>query len=451
MLGFSHPIRKKIKTSHPHNGDRFIPDRPTSEDIDVFTSDRTPLRASPFANYLYSSLFDMTPTALFNRRLFSYTGLSRKQHLNTSSLFSPKDVEITTDAPSRKAWLQQTKILDAPGIPLDFYLNLLSFSTAGRMMTAVESEDEPNSFQIASVFTTQGLKDKQLVLFDPIQKTPSAVAALGDDGVISGWSDGILRKYLFDGNTAPSQQLYITRYAKINALVVSSPHTCLSGTARGDLGLVDFRTPHAINAGTNVNEQPEAHEQIAGLAFNGEHYVATGANDNKVKVWDLRYLDAPLFTNHSHSAAVKALAFDPLSKNHLISGGGSACCCLYSSNIMTLTTRLLVNTGAQVTGVHWFQDDPRYLVTGHGYNQSAVKLWHRKNDAFTLTYDSKILTNETNRILYLAGSPSNNDIAVVDSNECIRFFKPIGLKSSVKNNASNERYPTMLPGGPTIR
>ena len=63
----------------------------------------------------------------------------------------------------------------------------------------------------------------------------------------------------------------------------------------------------------------------------------------------------------------------------------------------------------------------------------------------------KILTNETNRILYLAGSPSNNDIAVVDSNECIRFFKPIGLKSSVKNNASNERYPTMLPGGPTIR
>ena len=54
---------------------------------------------------------------------------------------------------------------------------------------------------------------------------------------------------------------------------------------------------------------------------NTKFYFASGGNDNKVFVWDLRK-NQIISTIREHSAAVRALKWNPMKSNTLISAGG---------------------------------------------------------------------------------------------------------------------------------
>jgi cell division cycle protein 20 (cofactor of APC complex) len=59
-------------------------------------------------------------------------------------------------------------------------------------------------------------------------------------------------------------------------------------------------------------------------ALRGEQLLASGGNDNVVNVWDGRNPSTPRMTKTNHTAAVKALAWCPWSSNVLATGGGSS-------------------------------------------------------------------------------------------------------------------------------
>ena len=49
--------------------------------------------------------------------------------------------------------------------------------------------------------------------------------------------------------------------------------------------------------------------QVCGMAWSPEtntHFLATGANDNLVHIWDDRNVSAPIHTFSDHQAAIKA-------------------------------------------------------------------------------------------------------------------------------------------------
>lgn len=65
-------------------------------------------------------------------------------------------------------------------------------------------------------------------------------------------------------------------------------------------------------------------KEVCGLkwSFDGSQ-LASGSNDNTLRVWDINLADKPKYTITAHKAAVKALAWCPLQPNLLASGGGT--------------------------------------------------------------------------------------------------------------------------------
>ncbi|KMU82526.1 WD-repeat containing protein slp1 [Coccidioides immitis H538.4] len=81
--------------------------------------------------------------------------------------------------------------------------------------------------------------------------------------------------------------------------------------------------------------------------------LATGGNDNLVSIWDSRSLSAPKFTKTNHRAAVKALSWCPWQLNLLATGGGSYDRHIHFWNTTTGARTNSIDTGSQVTSLRW--------------------------------------------------------------------------------------------------
>ena len=108
-------------------------------------------------------------------------------------------------------------------------------------------------------------------------------------------------------------------------------------------------------------KQSTGHRQeVCGLKWNGtasEPYLASGGNDNKVCIWDIRGAtrgvgenDPPLWKFHEHTAAVKALAWDPHVSSTLATGGGTQDKHIRFWNTQSGKMLDKLDTGSQVRG-----------------------------------------------------------------------------------------------------
>jgi len=448
------PITAPTRDIHSTSmGDRFIPNRSCDSYYELAELNHTtqPLNQTPYANALHKAMFGMSSQEYSARKVLSFYSVSKKPQENNLNLFHSSQPINLKAVYREKASIQSSRILDAPGIPLDFYTNLLTWSIADRVFLPVKSATD-GKFIIASAIAAD-VNDRKIVQFEPVAQNPRALAALEDDKVLSGWGDGHLRMYRLDTLTAPYQHLAACSSTRINAITVTSPQTCVIANHGGEVSFIDFRVPHAITLTVKIRSDLINPSHIAGLAYNGSNYLATGDNDSQVKLWDIRHMArGALYTNTTHTAAIKGLAFHPDASNYLVSGGGSACRKLCLWNTKTGHIESSIDTGSQITGVHWFKNDPRYLVTSHGHSGAGVKLWHMPHKEFSLECDLKFSNAQSDRALYLAGSPKTNDFAVVNVKETLRFFKPIGLRGSPrKTPALSPNLPPMLSGGLTIR
>jgi cell division cycle 20, cofactor of APC complex len=99
----------------------------------------------------------------------------------------------------------------------------------------------------------------------------------------------------------------------------------------------------------------EGHTQeICGLKWspNGQQ-LASGANDNTLKIWELR-TTAPRFDLRHHTAAVKAIDWCPWKQDLLASGGGTADRSIRFWNTQTGTCLDNIDTKSQVNSCTFF-------------------------------------------------------------------------------------------------
>ena len=112
-------------------------------------------------------------------------------------------------------------------------------------------------------------------------------------------------------------------------------------------------------------------QEVCGLKWSGDGgpssaNLASGGNDNKVCIWDLRGSrrgastsaaalageegpgDAPLWKFHEHTAAVKALAWDPHVSGVLATGGGTQDKHIRFWNVINGSMLSELDTGSQV-------------------------------------------------------------------------------------------------------
>ncbi|KAI9150898.1 ubiquitin-protein transferase activating protein [Blastocladiella emersonii ATCC 22665] len=200
------------------------------------------------------------------------------------------------------------------------------------------------------------------------------------------------------------------------------PDSLAAGTAAGTLALIDLRADRGSRA---YHTWPAAHaHEICGLAWDAAGTrLASGGNDDAVRVWDVRWLAGPLaiIAPGRHTAAVKALAWCPWDADVLATGAGTVDRHLrtWRVNGTASDPQLLaaVDTGAQVTSVRWHAAC-REIVSSHGYPHPSVAFYDAADPralALKGTIDHPWPTDETGtiagdgplRILHSAVSPDD--------------------------------------------
>lgn len=163
----------------------------------------------------------------------------------------------------------------------------------------------------------------------------------------------------------------------------------------------------------------QSHKQeVCGLKWSfDQQQLASGGNDNKLFVWSPHNEREPVGKFHSHLAAVKAIAWNPLQHGILASGGGTADRCIRFWNTSLMQEINSIETGSQVCNLI-FSKNVNELVSTHGYSDNAIIVWKYPSMKKVVT-----LTGHTFRVLYLAMSPDGETIVTGAGDETLRFWK----------------------------
>ncbi|GJJ69185.1 hypothetical protein EMPS_01531 [Entomortierella parvispora] len=203
------------------------------------------------------------------------------------------------------------EILDAPNIPDDFYTSLLDWSNTGRLAVAVGRD----------IFVRDPSRVVTSLMRCPLGPT-------GDDYLTAvKWSDcGGKMAYGTDKGDVLVREVETginllklgNRRARVSVLSWNND-LVYQGFRSGGLRLHDIRIP------LERTGRVRAHDGVVcGMAWNQDGiHLATGGNDNLVKVWDSRKMTHSLLTLKQHEAAIKALAWCPYGEKILATGGGS--------------------------------------------------------------------------------------------------------------------------------
>ena len=249
----------------------------------------------------------------------------------TSSLCSPFFFHATQNAvgltegvqrllqPHRLGRMVNThpiKVLEAPGLLDDFYLNLIDWAPQGGPIAVALGKS------IVFIERALGRRSRSFrfaTASDGITciKHAPASAALAT-GLASG---GFLLWDRMQG--VPFFSLPHIHTGRIGAISWRNANLLSVGGRDRKIQHIDTRA--ASSFFDAASSKPFHSQEICGLAWDPTGMLlASGGNDNRLLVWDARQMSAePLAEYTDHSAAVKAIAWSPALRNVLVSGGGT--------------------------------------------------------------------------------------------------------------------------------
>lgn len=158
-----------------------------------------------------------------------------------------------------------------------------------------------------------------------------------------------------------------------------------------------------------------------------EHILASGGNDNKVQLIDIRKTRKVLHTLEKHRAAVRGMAFNPYKTNMMVTGGGNQdnTLILWDSKVPKVVKK--IDVGSQICNVNFTADE--LILTSHGWPSNNLQVYSLKL--------AKIATiaKEKNRILHLAINPSRTKIAFSSGNS---VFSVRSVKDQLNNSSGKK-------------
>jgi len=323
------------------------------------------------------------------------------------------------------------KVLDAPELQDDFYLNLVDWSAQNVLSVGLGS-----CVYLWSACTSQVTKlcdltsDNDSVTSVSWSERGNFVAVGTGRGYVQVWDVTASKKVnTLDGHTA-----------RVGALAWNGDS--LSSGSRDRMILQrDVRTPALMPERRLVGHGQE----VCGLKWSPDNqWLASGGNDNKLFVWSSQGSGSanppgtttpaghmsPVHSFTDHSAAVKAIAWSPHHHGLLASGGGTADRCIRFWNTLTGQPMQSVDTGSQVCNLAWSKHASE-LVSTHGYSQNQILVWKYPS----LVQVAK-LTGHSYRVLYLAMSPDGEAIVTGAGDETLRFWNVFSKARSQKEAKS---------------
>lgn len=334
------------------------------------------------------------------------------------------------------------KVLDAPELMNDYYLNLLSWGSNNILAVALG--------QCVYLWNAETGEIDELMSLE------------GDEYVSSvSWSDASGSSHLAIGTSESVVQLWdVAAFKQVRSMNGHSSRVgalawnsyVLSSGSR-DSNIIH----HDVRARQHNIATLAGHEQeVCGLSWSPDGtMLASGGNDNTLCLWKASTMGstgasrthAPAFRLEQHTAAVKALAWCPWERNLLATGGGTADRTIKFWNTSNGALLNSVDTGSQVCSLLWSTSE-KELLSSHGYSQNELCLW--KYPSMTKV---KELTGHTSRVLHLAASPDGSTVVSGAADETLRFWKVFGSnrKAGKPGSATTELTTSSLSSVMSIR
>lgn len=351
-----------------------------------------------------------------NSNIYSLTSLSGLTNIMGKSL-SP----VAAAARAKKIPTGPDRVLDAPALVDDFYLNLLAWSLTN--LLAIGLED--------AVYVWNASTGSVGLLCELLNRTIATSLRWSDDGsyISIGRDDGNVEIWDIETNTK-LRTLNCDNHQTRVALSAWNRHILSTSSRAGTIYNSDVRQPSHV-----TNKFEGAHTaEVCGLEYSKSgQQLASGGNDNLVCIWDIRQslqtqgIDKaqPLFTKTNHTAAVKALSWCPYQSNLLATGGGSND---KSINFWNTTSGARVNTietGSQISSLNWgyAAGTGMEIVATHGFPTNNISLFNYP----TLQKTGLIQNAHDSRILGGCLSPDRLTLATIAGDESLKFWSLFDL------------------------
>lgn len=133
-------------------------------------------------------------------------------------------------------------------------------------------------------------------------------------------------------------------------------------------------------------------------------------------------------------AAIKSLAWCPFNPELLVTGAGTTDRCLRYYNTTSGSLLSTVNTGSQVSSVHWSRSHQE-LVTTHGFLSNCATVWQFPSMRAITT-----LNGHKERIITSALSPDGSTLCSASADETLRFWRiwdPLTPSTTLSLSSSN--------------
>ena len=321
------------------------------------------------------------------------------------------------------------RVLDAPNLIDDYYLNLLDWGKENIIAVALSDEiylwnDTKAKASLLMTYTNNNS------ISEDISNNIITSLSWMENGINLGIGlpDGIIQ--LWDINKKIKIREIFAHNNRVSCL--SWNNNILSSGSK-DRYIKNFDIRIKVPEISRIKKHKQ---EVCSLKYSIEgDLLASGGNDNMAYIWDIRNLKNNIFNflfnentnnpyeikpysiNNLHQAAVKAMNWCPWKRHVLGTGGGSKdkSIKIYSCDCNKLIKN--INTGSQVCSLIWNEKE-KEIISSHGFNKNQIIIWNYEKS-------KKIceLKGHMNRVLYMTKSPDENVICSGSGDETLRFWK----------------------------
>ncbi|KAI0036993.1 WD40 repeat-like protein [Vararia minispora EC-137] len=316
----------------------------------------------------------------------------------------------TTTNKSRKIATQPFRVLDAPGIVDDFYLNLLSWSSLNIVAIGLGDQTYIWKADSGEVVHVGEAPDGSYV----------SSVEFSSDGAFLGVGMGAGEVELWDIETGQKLRTMIGHQHQVATLSWNG-HILSSGCGDGSIWHHDVRI-----ARHKVMELLGHSGEVCGLTWREDgELLASGGNDNVVNIWDGRVGDVTegsrgvaKWTKRNHTAAVKAVAWCPWQPSLLATGGGTSDATIHVWNSMTGARLHSLKTPSQISSVQWSPHRKEILST-HGIPTNSIMV--HSYPSFDCV--AEIRDAHDARVLFSCVSPAGDVVCTGAGDENLKFWR----------------------------
>eukprot|EP00752_Nemacystus_decipiens_P004932 g4488.t1 len=325
------------------------------------------------------------------------------------------------------------RILDAPDLVDDYYLNLISWGHNNVLAVALG--------QAVYLWNAATGSIEHLLTLPDQNDFVTSVEWMGrDGGDFLGVGTNHSAVQLWDASKLRQVRTMSGHSARVGTLAWKR-HILSSGSRDSSIIQHDVRIPNHKLATFNGHSQ-----EVCGLRWSPDgNTLASGGNENLLCLWDANMsgrgggaggggggrgrpsiVHRPRETLRQHQAAVKALAWCPSQRHLLASGGGTADRTIKFWNTANGSMLNSVDTGSQVCSLQWSQHN-KELVSSHGFSENQLCLWK-----YPSMLKIKEFRGHTSRVLHMDTSPDGSTVVSAAADETLRFWDMFGSPPHAK-------------------